>query len=101
MKRLQNKIAKWQNKTFGDSKDRPVAVLTHLKREIEELKFGVTVTKDKKEISRELADCVILLVGLAEAFKIDLETAVDEKMEVNRKRKWKKPDQQGVIEHEQ
>lgn len=100
MKNLQNQIAEWQNETFGDSKDRPVAILTHLKREIEELEKSVIVTKDKKETSTELADCAILLVGLAEAFNIDLETAINEKMKVNRKRKWKKPDRQGVIEHE-
>ena len=101
MKKLQKQISEWQNKTFGDSKDRPVAILTHLKREIEELEMSVLTNINKKETSTELADCVILLVGLAEAFNVDLATAVAKKMKVNRKRRWKKPDQQGVIEHEQ
>ena len=103
MKNLQNKIGKWQNKTLGDSNKRPVAILAHLKREVIELEkiLVYTLKANKKEIGRELADCAILLVGLAEAFNIDLETAVNEKTQVNRERKWKKPDQQGVIEHEQ
>lgn len=98
---LQSSIGHWQNETFGDSSKRPVAILTHLKREIIELENDIKENKDKKETGTELADCVILLVGLAEAFKIDLAKEIDEKMKVNRERKWKKPDQQGVIEHEQ
>ena len=101
---IQSSIASWQNKTFGDSKDRPLSIFIHLKKEIQELGSEIRHRRNSifidGKLESELADCFILLVGLAEAFGINLEKAVLSKMEVNKRRKWQKPDNEGVIEHE-
>ena len=44
--------------------------------------------KDKEELARELADVILYLLQLASISKIDLEQAVINKIEVNKKRKW-------------
>lgn len=108
MRNLQKYIANWQRKTFGTNKKHWEGLLNHLRKEIEELEDSildyhsheVSAIEAHKAIENELADCIILLVGLADAFKIDLELATQKKMSENLNRKWKKPDKHGVCEHE-
>lgn len=85
----------FSSKTFGEG-CRTNSVLKHLEKEIIEVK----ATPDDIE---EWADCFILLMdGLwRRGFLFsDLFTAVLCKFEINKNRKWKKPDKDGVIEHE-
>ena len=96
MKRLQKEVSQWQNKTFGTNRGHGLGLFNHLVREVQEL--GDTPI-DSKNFEGEFADCVILLIGLADAYSVDLEKAVKEKMKENRKRKWNKPDKDGVIQH--
>lgn len=98
MKQLQKKIREWQTRTFGPSSGHVWGLLKHFQSEASELRYAI-FTRRKNEIREELADCVILLVGLADAHNIDLDAAVKAKMKKNEKRKWKKPDKNGVIEH--
>ena len=44
--------------------------------------------KDKGSVGEELADTVIFLFGLAEMLGVDLEKAVQAKMDTNEKRDW-------------
>ena len=42
----------------------------------------------KAKIANEIADVYITLVGVAERAGVNIEQAVNDKMEINRKRKW-------------
>ena len=53
-------------------------------------------------IKFELADCLTLLLDVAAHEFIDVDellAASEEKMEINKKRKWGEPDENGVVEH--
>lgn len=72
------------------------SILTHLRRELEEIE------NDPNDIE-EWADAMLLFMhGLRErGFSIaSLVIALEKKFEVNRNRKWKAPDEHGVVEHE-
>ena len=88
---LMPAIAQWQDATFG--KDQPVqGLVNHLVREVAEL------VQDPAD-GEEQADVFILLVGLAARTNRDLVAEAVQKMGINRKRKWKTADHEGVIEH--
>lgn len=96
-KESQSSIAAWREKTFGPTNRGGITKATRLairaNVEMAELldvasqgSFGAFPNKDK--IIQECADVLIVLYGLADLCELDLHKAVDEKMEINRKRKW-------------
>lgn len=94
IQQLQDEVATWSDNTFGA--DRPANVpLHHLAKEIQEL---IASPND----CMEYADCLILLL---DAYRMtggradDLIETCYQKLEINRKRKWGKPDTNGVVEH--
>lgn len=105
MKKLQDEIGTWGANTFPryDKDAALVGLAHHLKDEAEEV-FNDTMDmyegQDKsEEFAMELADVGILLFQLAHESDVDLEKAIREKMEINYKRKWQKPDERGVFKH--
>jgi len=91
-------VTKWQEETFG--KQNPLPKLSHLNEEIKELINDIKTGSKNKRL--EWADCFILLFGGAHSDGMtfeDISNAVSEKMEINRKRKWGKPDINGVQSH--
>jgi NTP pyrophosphatase (non-canonical NTP hydrolase) len=52
-----------------------------------------------KSMGGELADCFILLLHISDLLRFDLLEEAYEKMEVNKRRAWDQPDEDGVIEH--
>lgn len=86
---LQHDISKWQRETFPGGTFE--GQYTHLKKEIKEL--GVDRTAE------EIADCLILILGLADKLSIDAHTSARLKLEVNKSRTWGEEDEHGVIEH--
>lgn len=112
MEKLQfKKISKWQDKTFG--KATALSKMAHLKDEIQELnkelefwnegeEFMQFPTENKLTKEREFADCFILLFGVAASDGMtyeDIIRCIEEKMEINYKRKWGKPQTNGVVNH--
>lgn len=92
-------ITEWQNKTFQNSTT--LSKIIHLKQEVEELERAVYF-ESEKEVIKELADCLILLFGVASKMGLTYETtwlAIEQKMEINKQRKWGKPDANGVVNH--
>ncbi len=94
IQQLQDEIAAWSDSTFGAG--RPAEIpLHHLAKEIQEL---IASPND----NMEYADCLILLL---DAYRItggksdELVETCYKKLEINRKRKWGKPDENGVVEH--
>jgi NTP pyrophosphatase (non-canonical NTP hydrolase) len=106
-----NEITKWQKETFG--KATPISKLIHLagpnpKGEIEELINSIgdeDHTIDHKKITAtrmEFADCFFLLFGSAAAYGMDYQDCIDsiqQKFEINKKRTWGTPDENGVVNH--
>ena len=104
MQQLINDILQFQIETFPTSNT--ISKLHHLSREVPELieeleafdKGGGSVQK----VRMEYADCFLLLFGSAGIYGLnaeDIKRIVREKLEINRKRKWGKPDENGVINH--
>ena len=89
-------VNEWQDKTFPNST--PLSCVSHLNKEVHELILEVS-RRRQSGIEEELADCAILIMGLAGRCGIDLQFAIHKKMTVNRLRKWGQSDANGVIEH--
>lgn len=91
-------LAAWQQKTFPGQT--ALSKVCHLQQEVKELKTDLALNAPGKEL--EFADCFILLMGAAAADGmqyIDIVNAVNKKMEINYKRKWGKPDADGIQNH--
>jgi NTP pyrophosphatase (non-canonical NTP hydrolase) len=91
-------ITKWQNETFP--KATAFSKAAHLEQEVQEVREA-TETGDTS-IRLEIADCLILIAGVADKSGMSYEdvcAAIDEKMEINKKRRWGKPDSNGVVNH--
>jgi hypothetical protein len=97
--RLQKEAGRWSDQTFGKQsiydEDAGVGAINHLRKEVGEL-------LDEMDDITEWADCLMLLLDGARRRGIDIDAIVDatwDKLEVNRQRKWGKPDADGVVEH--
>ena len=107
MNELQfNEITKWQKETFGEAT--PLSKLAHLIQEVVELKDAIVAENETcgltghNDVRMEYADCFFLLFGSAAAYGFsykDICDAVQEKFEINKARKWGKPDENGVVNH--
>lgn len=94
---LVQMLGEWSQKTFNptgktNKYSRLVSMFRKLTEEIQEL---------SQELSSpmEIADCVMLLMDMAYLNKIDLESAIIQKLNINRERKWSEPDKNGVVRH--
>lgn len=88
----------WQLETFGYVPALPK--IYHLEQEVLELQHDLATNSEGKRL--EFADCFILLFGAAAADGMSFEDickAINEKMAINRKRTWSKPDEKGITNH--
>jgi NTP pyrophosphatase (non-canonical NTP hydrolase) len=84
----QSTITTWAQEVFGVASD--VTLFCRFDDEVNELEGVLSEgVFTRKEISGELADCLIVLYQLAEVLGVNLLTAVEEKMAINRERKWR------------
>src|SRR5580692_1177232 len=94
-------ITAWQKETFPNATAH--SKVCHLEQEIEELKECLENGDMPFPKTRlEFADCFLLLFGAAHSFRMsydDICEAIYEKMEINKKRKWGKPDANGPNFH--
>lgn len=91
-------ITKWQKETFGQAT--PLSKISHLAQELQELVEDLKNNGPGKRL--EFADCFFLLFGAAAADGMtfqDIVAAIQEKFEINKSRKWGKPDENGVVNH--
>lgn len=81
-------IAQWAESTFGpvDSLDR---IVTRAQQEMTELREALARNASPAEIAHEAADIAIFLHRLVALVGHDLSAAVDEKMSINRRRRWR------------
>lgn len=95
-----NEITAWQKATFPNATAE--SKIHHLYEEVKELMAEFFSQQRTKQRQSEFADCFMLLFGAAAADGMsyqDICNAINEKMEVNKKRKWGKPDANGVVRH--
>ncbi len=91
---LQDAITEWADEVFGKSSN-PEATVIHLGKEIDEL-------LEDPRCLEEYADVGILWLNAAAKAGYTVEQlyyAMIGKFWVNKKRKWSKPDPDGVVEH--
>ena len=91
---LWNEITEWQDKQFPEA-----TVESKLKHLLVEVRDELL---ENHTDPLEYADAFMLLMGAADKAGLNLETviiAIKEKMEINKKRKWGKPNKDGFQEH--
>lgn len=90
---LQHHLSAWTSKTFPSRTT--ASIMAHLRSETLE------VEKSPDDVT-EHADCLMLLMDAASlrgiAFSEVISAAID-KLEVNKRRKWGKPNAEGFVEH--
>lgn len=126
MSKFQDEVGEWAEKTFTQATDD--SIRAHFAREVLEL-VGITVMEKairdtlekhrvttpsgetgvpfriysgetrKLQTEEEIADCNMLLLHLCHRRQIDLDEAMRQKFEINKVRRWGKPDAEGVCEH--
>lgn len=83
----QTSVSVWAEGTFGPADD-PTVLVERARIELDELLEAVQV-RDQGEIGKETADIIILLMRVLEQHGLDFQTELDNKMSINRLRKWK------------
>ena len=99
-KKQFEEITQWQKETFGEAT--ALSKLHHLAEEFIELTMDLKEDADPADVKMEYADCFLLLFGSAAAYGMtyeDICNAINEKMVINKARKWGKPDANGVVNH--
>lgn len=90
---LQANLREWTEKQFPTRNLH--SILAHLHKEIAEL-------EQKPDDMYEFADCFMLLFDAA-SFQnkrmSDIFIAIEQKLEINKKRKWGEPNSEGFTEH--
>lgn len=104
-------VTKWQRKTFP--KATAVSKTKHLAKEVQELQIAIQhyfcqpenrTVQNRNEINNELADCFILLCGIADEFGHNLQTistAINRKFEILKLRDWNEPNEEGIYLHKE
>jgi len=91
---LCTKIALWQKEIFPKSDQ--ASKWNHLAKEVIELQKAL---ESGIGIPEELADCFILLIGISALEGLEVQQIIEDKFDINLKRKWGEPDKNGVVLH--
>jgi NTP pyrophosphatase (non-canonical NTP hydrolase) len=103
MEKLFKEVVEWQDKTFP--KSHALAKWNHLFEEVRELGEIVEYEHYSNQIlefNTEIADCMILLFGIAHKRGMsyeDLHRLIEYKMEINKDRNWGIEDANGIVNH--
>lgn len=93
LKELQFDVVSWADSISPTR--RPENTMVKLNSETSELLDAIVNRLGREAVESELGDCLILLLDLANMYQIDLVTAGERKMVINRQRRWRSED--GVI----
>ena len=105
-KEMFESITAWQKQVFTKATAKSAA--THLMEEVKEL--GEALMKENHTLNfeqiqavlLEYADCFLLLFGSASLYGLtyeDICKAINDKMEINKARKWGDVNEQGYVKH--
>jgi NTP pyrophosphatase (non-canonical NTP hydrolase) len=106
---IADDLKEWSDKTFGERMS-SISMAFHLQQETEELVNSLRDyyyspnpnEKLKEDVYFEFADCFMLLIDAASHFPMDMNTLIEytkRKLEINKRRKWGEPDENGVVNH--
>ncbi len=88
MVETQESISKWIKQTFGEARSNS-RIVARANEEMAELLSYSTSNDNHEKIAEEIADIFIVLYEVATNVGVDIHKEVNQKMEVNRARKWK------------
>lgn len=114
LQKVMDELAEWSDKTFGGQRN--PAMLYHLRKEVDEAieetkNYQNNIVKNMDiqpsgysgmKLYLEYADMFMLLLDSARVHGFNAKkiiVAIREKLKINKKRKWGKPDKNGVVEH--
>jgi NTP pyrophosphatase (non-canonical NTP hydrolase) len=105
IKKLVKETEEWREKTFHSETSLSIAM--KLQEEFFEVKEEIENSRHREigareRLRSELADCFILLFGIAYREQIpyeDMLLAIQAKHTVNTLRTWNKPDANGIVKH--
>ena len=89
----QKSISEWAISTFGEPENGFV-LMEKLKEELYELAARINIYVNDplrvnfRGVADEIADIVIMAYQICNRYGLDLHEVIDQKMAVNRKRKW-------------
>lgn len=118
IQKLQDDIKKWSDEAFGIYRT-GTPIVYHLKKEIDELinalddlhqgvyandvtVGAMQVVNKRHQILMESVDCFTLLLDVLAHEQFDVNQLIEAsyiKLEINKKRKWGEPNENGVVEH--
>ena len=84
----QSSVSAWGEETFGPATG-PDVLVVRAQVEMDELLEAVR-SGDHGEVALEVADVFILLYRVATLCGVDVDAAVARKMQINRKRRWRR-----------
>lgn len=90
-------VCEWQNRTFKQAT--PLSCAKHLWEEVQEL---IDDLENGKTGYSEIADCILLIIGVCNKKGLsyaDIVALIDDKMTINRNRKWGDVNEQGYVKH--
>lgn len=93
LQRLQDEHAAWRAATFPGQTAK--GMIAHLKREVREL-------RRKPSDHMEMADCLLLILGIAHSQKVSAQALIEcafTKLEICKRRQWAPADKDGVFHH--
>lgn len=97
-KEMFEEITAWQRKTFQEAT--ALTSVAHLFEEVKEL--SEDLINGNSKVVYEYADCFLLLFGSAALHGMcyeDIIDAINEKMEINKKRQWDEVNKDGYVKH--
>jgi NTP pyrophosphatase (non-canonical NTP hydrolase) len=83
----QQSISQWADETFGPVKN-PITSITRINKEVAEILHEMAAHPNYFP-EEELADIAIVLYRVATVAGVDLHACIDEKMKINRNRRWR------------
>jgi len=89
MPETQATVSDWADHAFGTASSN-MRIATRVNEEMAELLRALSVDDNNPQAAEEIADVVIILYRLARNLGTDLQTEIDRKMTINRKRIWKR-----------
>lgn len=87
MKEDQYTISLWADSVVGPASSN-MRIAVRANQEMSELMTKLAINDRHSTAGEEIADTMICLMRLATRLGVNIEAAIDAKMEVNRKRKW-------------
>jgi NTP pyrophosphatase (non-canonical NTP hydrolase) len=95
---LDDQITEWANRTFPREATDIRPIIAHMKRELDEL-YQALAADDFAHAMEEAADVRFLLTHLVGRLGGNLGQETMRKFDINQRRDWGDPDEEGVVEH--